>query len=232
MMKQLKAANDNTPERAVRDSERPIACPTLARFIKNENITGIKTLMYWRDLTKPGDPFNPERLPIDVVANDATHQQERAMNKLFSPRELEYLEAAANDNNGKPTFDEHGQAHLGGLTFQNGKCITPGVFNDENEFGKVRTTSSPNGCEVQGEEKYSSSFEAEQFRAAEEQNYRERLGASADVLDMACTDHTAEEIGRVGDESGRTAIRNGVILIDDALDKLSDLKSSEFKYAA
>lgn len=230
-MKQLKAANDNY----LRESRRPIACPTMARFIKNDDAEGIRALMLWRDLTRPGDPFNPEAVPSSIYQDDDPElvpQPEREINKGLTRRELEYIEAAANDNNGRPTFDNHGQAHLGGLTFRDGRCVTPGVFGNGPEFGKVKTTSTPNGYGAIGEEAYATSFEAEIVRESEERNARDWLGELADVLDMACADHTAEQIGRISDESQSAAERRGKKLISDAINEFLRQNDTFFQIAA
>lgn len=241
-MKQLIAANDN---RATWDSERPIACPTLVRFIRLKDTTSITVLIYWRDLTKPGDPYNPNGFlgagmsqfhcaeDIDEDLELATRPQpERELNQMFSPKEHEYIEAAANDNKGRPTFDSYGQAHLGGLTFRRGKCVTPGVFNDEIEFGKIRKSKSVAAIGLVGEEAFSTSFEAELVRAEEERSFREQLGDLADVLDMACCDYTAEQIGRMGDESQSAAERRGKRRISDAIDLFLQIKKGLIEKAA
>lgn len=216
-MKQLIAANDNY----IRESRRPIACPTMARFIKNEDKQAIRALMHWRDLTRPGDPYNPEAIPSSIYEEDDPElipQPEREFSKGLSRRELAYIEAAANDNNGKPTFDKHGQAHLGGLTFRDGKCVTPGVFGNNNEFGKVKTTSAPNGYGSVGEEAYATSFEAELIRESEEREYRRLLGELANVLDMACGDYTAKDVGEFYGYKDKNAERRGVSSINHAID--------------
>lgn len=230
-----KAANDNNDNNYIRESRKPIACPTLSRLIKHKDIPGIKALIYWRDLTKPGDPYNPNAVPSSIYEDDDPDhvpQPEREMSKMFSPREIAYIEAAANDNNGQPSFDTHSQAHLGGLTFLRGKCTTPGVFNDDDEFGKVKHSSSSNGFGSIGEEAFSSSFEAELIRVSDEHLLRGLLKEGADVLDMACGDNTAERIGRKGDESTSTAEKNGKTAISEAICKLNELIANKMSLVA
>lgn len=231
IMEKLIAANDNY----IRDSRKRIGCPALARFIKYNNTVSARALIYWRDLTKPGDPYSPEACKdagIHGLFSGASMQSEREMNKLLSPRELAYIEAAANDNNGKPTFDKDGRAHLGGLTFVEGRCTTPGVFNDKKDFGKIKSTKSPNGYMVLGEEAFSSSFEAELVRASEEKLLRELLGKHADVLDMAVGDNTARHVGEYYGYTGKTAERRGILLIDEAIAELLRINEESYGVAA
>lgn len=138
----------------------------------------------------------------------------------------------SNFNNGKPTFDKQGQAHLGGLTFRDGVCVTPGVFPRPDEFGRVRTTTLPNSFGSVGEEAFATSFEAEIVRASDEMLLREHLGKHAGVLKMACGDYTAEQIGRIGDESLSTAERNGKRAINEAIFALNEIISNKIALAA
>jgi hypothetical protein len=65
--------------------------------------------------------------------------------------------------------------------------------------------------------------EAEQARRVEDSGLRDRLGAHAEILDLAIGDATAREIGERRGYKGKHAERRGIFLINDAFAALRAL---------
>lgn len=240
------AANDNVPRRAGEfkttaeriayldslpkgNPDPVLAWPTLTRLKRAEGNRRLGLLIQWRDLNAPARLFD--------VANDNPVAHASEWTDDVRPSIETLMANAAPLADGKE-FGDDGSFYIrtSGLRFFAGET-PPDKSGRLHSFmtatGKWREPfemkGKPKGGKhaVKGTGRPANTGQPldDLERRGEAAAARKRLGTAAQILDMALTDATADEIGIAFGRSkgGKSAERIGVRIIDDALDQFEKL---------
>lgn len=217
-----------------------LACPTLERLKRND-AEAAQALFHWRDLTTPQPPVaaNDNDPAVAEFALDAHIEVRPSIEELQRAWEGHELERV------------DGQTRLGCLVFSSGKLVQYGRtargkplrpredvrrpkgsrLPVDDTGGRLAGLCRSSGLARQGDVgEYAA--EAEFVRRDLERRFRSVLGAHADVLDEACTDATARQIGEARGFDGKTAERHGIRLIDQAIAAFREAKENDQQQAA
>lgn len=245
-------ANDNIPDvpslrreylRTRDDQPDPapvLACPTLERLARTDPARA-RALVRWRDLTtaQPPVPSNDNDPAVAGFALDAHIEVRPSIEELQRAWEGQEIERVS------------GQTRLGCLVFYGGALIEYGQTARGVPLRPREDVRSPKGSRLRvddtggrlaglcrssglarqgdtGEHAAENDF----IRRDLERRFRSTLGAHADVLDEACTDATARQIGEARGYSGKTAERWGIKLVDRAIAAFLTAEDNDQQQAA